>query len=469
MSAIDLLTPILENGIRNVNFFNGRLLSAEDLSAEQAANRRRQELLGKAVGEGVAYGLEVKLSADQSPTPKTTPLLKVSAGLGMNRNGQTLHLPADATIALVPEEEEQAAAAGLFASCVPVKTDLFKTGTGVYILAIAPASGFDGAAPMSGLGDTPGAGRACGKRYAVEGVQFRLVEMNINTVTGISDSTRADVLDLMDMNDAASLSKLRNLLAHLCFGTEELANFPRDPFKQTADGTSSFLTYGAIDALRQKNKLTDCDVPLALIYWTTDGVEFVDMWPVRRRLVKRNTSPARPLETDNRRQAEAEAMFLQFQEHLAAIADLSSEQSALGSLIASDYFRYLPPAGIAPITASYIQEYQKAEGAKPISIFTQSRGLYPPKFFDGLTTRKPVFIEGARIESLLNIARHYPPIDLTSEEFVWIYLVRENVETIANQLLTPPQQAYLVFANGNVPFMAEARFNLARWDYSNFV
>jgi len=30
MSAMELLEPVLKGGIRSINFFNGRLLSAED-------------------------------------------------------------------------------------------------------------------------------------------------------------------------------------------------------------------------------------------------------------------------------------------------------------------------------------------------------------------------------------------------------------------------------------------------------
>ena len=41
MSAVDLLEPILMGGVQRNNFFNGRLLSAEDLSAEQIATRLR--------------------------------------------------------------------------------------------------------------------------------------------------------------------------------------------------------------------------------------------------------------------------------------------------------------------------------------------------------------------------------------------------------------------------------------------
>ena len=38
-SSIDLQQPVIDGGIRSINFFNGRLLSARDLTREQTANR----------------------------------------------------------------------------------------------------------------------------------------------------------------------------------------------------------------------------------------------------------------------------------------------------------------------------------------------------------------------------------------------------------------------------------------------
>ena len=50
--ANNLLTPIVNNRTRSVNFFNGRLLTGEDLTAEQQANRVAHSLLGQAAGAG---------------------------------------------------------------------------------------------------------------------------------------------------------------------------------------------------------------------------------------------------------------------------------------------------------------------------------------------------------------------------------------------------------------------------------
>src|SRR4029077_1296853 len=89
----NLLTPILNDRTRSVNFFNGRLLTGEDLTAEQQANRVAHSLLGQAIGSGVAYGLEVAESSQLSQV--ATPVLSIKRGLAVNANGGTLLLDND--------------------------------------------------------------------------------------------------------------------------------------------------------------------------------------------------------------------------------------------------------------------------------------------------------------------------------------------------------------------------------------
>ena len=72
-SQISLQQPILYGGILSINFFNGRLLSARDLTREQSANRESDRRLGQAIGEGIAYGLEVsKSTASTQQAPVVT-------------------------------------------------------------------------------------------------------------------------------------------------------------------------------------------------------------------------------------------------------------------------------------------------------------------------------------------------------------------------------------------------------------
>src|SRR5882672_6146853 len=99
MSADDVLQlqqPLKQGGIRTVNFFNGRLLTSKDLSREQDAWRTSDLRLGLALGNGVAFGLEV--ARDDAADQSSGPVVRVKAGLAVNRMGQTMRLEQDASI-----------------------------------------------------------------------------------------------------------------------------------------------------------------------------------------------------------------------------------------------------------------------------------------------------------------------------------------------------------------------------------
>ncbi len=432
MSKISLLEPLLDKGIRNTNFFNGRLLSAEDLRAEQQASREHDGQLGRAIGEGIAYGLEVQKKPASSPAAGTAEaMVTVSEGLAINRLGQTLSLATDTEVALVRGNPTLEESDGLFAACPGASSSAIPTlGTGVYLLVMTPASGFTGRAPASGLGESQLLSGKCGSRFSVEGVQFRLIDFNLNTLLEAGNALRNEINQLMSASDAASLSKLRSLLAYLCFGADEQKAFLRHPFK-LENGASPYNEYGALDGLRDTGSLTDCDVPLALIYWTASGIQFVDAWAVRRRLTERAVTEVWNLVTGDRRLKEAEAMFLQFQ---AQIGELGKAGAALESIGAINYFRYLPPVGVLPLT-----------GKPGVS------GFDFEQFFDGLDFQAPVFIDGAKVEPLIRSSLAYAPLDLSSNQPLWLYTVRENIEAVGEGGTAAPQP-YLIFASAQTAF-----------------
>ncbi len=93
--------------------------------------------------------------------------------------------------------------------------------------------------------------------------------------------------------------------------------------------------------------LSDDDVPLALLLWTVnDGLIFVDIWSVRRRLTKASLSERWNVIMGDRRLAESEAMFLQFQDQLA---EIQGAGQSVSSFQANQQFRFLPAAGYLPI------------------------------------------------------------------------------------------------------------------------
>lgn len=315
-----LLAPILQDGIRSSNFFNGRLLSAEDLSLEQTASLGWRKRLGKAIGEGIAYGLEVAEASGEST--KESPVVTIQPGLALNRSGQPLKLATKTNVVLVRPEEVDALSTGqsAFGDCKPLQPTVYIAGAGIYVFTIGPAKGTEGRAPVSGLRNETA---SCNVRYQIDGVQFRLIQLTFS---------------------AAELSKvnlLRSLAAQKCFGTDTLATSAGNPFG------APLTTYGALDDLRP-DSLTPCEVPLALLYWTTSGgIEFIDLWSVRRRLIDPASAQRWGILAGDRRVGEAEAMFLQFQDQLDTLwRSTSTGGVPKADLIAADqYFVSLPPVG----------------------------------------------------------------------------------------------------------------------------
>lgn len=464
MSVVDIFEPVLTGGIRNTNFFNGRLLTAEDLTDFQTANAQQRQQLARAIGEGVVYGLQVSLT---SSTPSQV-ILHVTQGLGLNRNYQPVALPSDIDLALVPSDDAQNADAGLFAVCKPPENTLF-TNPGLYVLTAMPASGpSTESAPKLEVLDQ-GVATSCGSRWAVEGAKFRTVELTLGTNPDPSTlagqaaqlATQLDPLlnqlvgasgaaaDILRAQIAPMMSKFRSIVAYLCFGTEKFATFPANPFGRT-NGDSLFAEYGALDDLRGQQLLTNCDVPLALLYWTKAGAQFIDTWSVRRPVFSEAVSNAWAPLTGRRRVAEGLAMFLQFQTQINDIVQSKAGGAALGSIVASNYFSYLPAAGFIPIGS-----------------IKGSVGFDYLKFFLGHTYRHPVFIEGAKLESLICSSLLLPPINLGDGEMFWLYRLRENMEAVAGGTVNLPQPC-LIFTNGHIQYEGNAQYDLSYWDYANY-
>lgn len=422
MAVRQLTELILDDGQKFIKFFNGRLLSGEDLGQEQASNREARRRTGLAIGYGIAEGLEVTI-LNRS---RQGAMVKVAKGLAVNRHGHVVTSSESVDLALVHTRTIPPPGQGttLFQDCHPI-SGVYVAGADVYLLTVCPAEGEQGRAQVSGLGTGH---LGCNAKYLVEGVRFRLLKLNLS-LTELSDQPH-----------------LRNRVAYQCFGVDELKLFEQTPFGPRSAG------YGLIDRLRRENQLTDCEVPLALVSWRDEGIQFVDMWSVRRRIIKPSANGEWDYAIGDRRRAEAEAMVLQFQEQIKEVPTPQLKK-------ASETFRYLPPVGVLPlIDPMSNDQYQK--------LFNKATDRLT--FFSGKTYRSPVVIEGARVEALMREALAYPPIGLSNGEMVWLYLVRENMEAIQARRANGPTP-FMIFANGHMPFVGEARFDLSKWDYSNYV
>jgi hypothetical protein len=417
----------ITNGLRTVNFFNGRLLSAEDLRREQDANKALRDRLGLAVGDGVVSGLEVGRPLGGKPADA---VITVSAGVAVNREGTALRLPRDTVVSLAGRRRAAPPAparGSAFAACSGLGDGAPFTTSGVYLLTVSPSGAPVGRAPVSGLGNEAA---ACNTDGCADGVEFRLVHLGLPAAL---------------FSDAA-LPFLRNTVAHLMFGTLTVSGaadprstrLERDPFGTPAG------PYGLLDDLRDAGVLRDAEVPLACLHWVPGpGIRFIDMWSVRRGLTRRAADPMWPEVTGERRPAEGEAMFLQFQD------EIDAQRSTAGpeQIVATEHFRFLPAAGLLPLASG------------------NRRGYSFRTFFRGLPFRDPVVIEPAHLPDLLRQSVAFPPIDLQRQEAVWLYTVRENLTTPSAGRVP---QTFVVFTSGHLPYRGDARFDLAYWNLANF-
>jgi hypothetical protein len=310
----------------------------------------------------------------------------------------------------------------------------------VYLLTIAPAQMSEGRAATNGLDP---ANVACNTDATVEAVQFRLI--NINPL-------RYAALDV-------SSAQFRNRLAYRCFGIDAREQNAIDPWRVDAP------RYGLIDELRDVG-LDDRDVPLAVLVWTVDGIQFIDTWAARRALLQPDAlsgfsfqrDPLDPAELSSfafvarrRRLVEAHAMCAQFQQHLGDVLAAAPDP---GAVIARDVFRFLPPFGIVPLQQPPLRGF-----AVSTFLFDIVRRPNP-----GSNQSTP-FIDVRLLGTLQEQALTGAPTDLTSREFIWVYRSWQNVKARADGQSVQPM---LAFASGLLPPLAIARFDMARFDYSDY-
>jgi hypothetical protein len=224
------------------------------------------------------------------------------------------------------------------------------------------------------------------------------------------------------------------------FGTADprRSRLERDPFGSPPSG------YGLLDDLRPAC-LHDDEVPLALVAWTPGvGIRFVDLWSVRRRVTRGSASTAWPELAGDRRRTEGEAVFLQFQEELQELRASETTER----LDARSRFRYLPPAGLLPLTGS-----------------PRARRFGFREFFAGLPYRGPSFIDGTQAAGCLQESFLHDPIELAKDEAIWLYLVRQNQQPTAAE---PTPDGYVLFTTGHLRYRADARFDLAYWNFGSY-
>jgi len=160
-SSVMLNQPVAASGEPRSYFFNGRLLSAEDLQREQSVREGGERRLARLLGCGIAEGLQVSASGSRR--------LSIAAGLGLTPSGEVIDIEA---IDLQLDAAGGAAGAG-FAMCaaglaggVPL--------AGLYLLVLTPTWTPQGRAETL-LGEIG----SCNRRIEVPAVRVRLIELQV--------------------------------------------------------------------------------------------------------------------------------------------------------------------------------------------------------------------------------------------------------------------------------------------------
>jgi len=165
-------------------FFNGRLLSAEDLTREQAARDGAEARLARLIGCGVAQGLTVTAGAGS--------VLHVSAGLGVTPSGAVIDI---GNLDLDLSSAGKGSSFSGFGNCAAGLAEA-QASAGVHLLTLAPAwSGQGRAATL--LGEVG----ACNRRTQQPAVRARLVE--VVSAGGLTRNELAVALLSPDMGLAA--------------------------------------------------------------------------------------------------------------------------------------------------------------------------------------------------------------------------------------------------------------------------
>ncbi len=420
---LSLQQAVGDGGIETVNFFNGRLLTAGDMSREQDARRQADARLGLALGDGVAFGLEVSAgSVVDDATGSPMPSVTVAPGLAINRAGQVLRLGYDEQVRLSRLGTSSPTPTGnSFSDCAPVVGGSYVAGQGLYILTIAPSGITAGRAPASGLSGTSA---ACNIDRVIEAVQFRLLAVPQHLYAQL---------------DAAA-TDFRNDVAYACFGPGVTDSWATALFGQAG------RDQGLLADMRGFG-LTDQDVPLAILAFAgAASMVFLDSWAVRRPISPPDPAPG-PLPTlvAPRRIATGRAMLQQFQ---AQLADLVGTSGTLNGVTAKKHFPMLPPAGLLPF---FTLEMAKL-------------------FFDGMEVRGPQYINAPQLEPLIRESLAAPAFVADSPHIFWLYAVADNamaIELPPGPDAPPPPARYYAFASANLAYRADARFNLHHWDYAN--
>jgi hypothetical protein len=124
---------IVDSGRRRPFYFDGRFLTADDLTADQNYIRSRQSDLAQAMGAGVIRGLMVGLGTQAA---SNSPTLVIDAGIGVTPSGDIVNIDTPQTIAIASLPQAAQLDAQLGVKMLPSASAINRSG--LFVLALRP-------------------------------------------------------------------------------------------------------------------------------------------------------------------------------------------------------------------------------------------------------------------------------------------------------------------------------------------
>jgi hypothetical protein len=280
-------TVIIDDRRTRPYYFDGRFLTAKDLTRDQTYFLTRQADLGKAGGFGVVQGLMVSRQGSIAGSERIAASIVITAGHGVTPSGELVLLTEDLPINLadLPEIQRLDAAFGL----ASIPSEPLRNATGVFVLALRPIEYT--ANPIASYSTSVTGGRSTNNGDIIEAVAVSLIPYS----------------DLG--NEGAEMARSR---------------VAREIF---IEGSTRGLLADAL--------------PLAMIAMSGGVVQWVDPYLVRREV---GAEQSNILSLGFAPRALKEAHLLQYQQQLQELLKPRSDQR----ISAANYFRSLPPAGQLP-------------------------------------------------------------------------------------------------------------------------
>ncbi len=124
---------VVDSGRRRPFYFDGRFLSADDLTADQNYIRARQSDLAQAMGAGVIRGLMVSLGTQAA---SNSPTLVIEPGIGITPSGDIVNIDTRQSIAIASLPESAQLDAQLGVKLLPAASAVNRGG--LFVLALRP-------------------------------------------------------------------------------------------------------------------------------------------------------------------------------------------------------------------------------------------------------------------------------------------------------------------------------------------